>query len=103
MRIYTYNVVDGCSRYARTRQNGHLPGADTGFEVGTRRRIEGAGGGGGGATWKGVSPSPVGVGFGERLCSSPRIFCEIHVEFTLFASFCEDYDSLILTKFTKLK
>ena len=35
--------------------------------------------------------------------SSPRYFCKIHFEFTHFAAFCDDYDKLRLTKFTKLK
>ena len=48
-------------------------------------------------------PLPVGVRFGGGLCSSPRNFWKIHVEFTHFAEFCEDYNSLRLIKFTKLK
>ena len=52
---------------------------------------------------EGVSSSPIGVGFWEGLCLSPRNFCKMHVEFTHFAAFCEDYDILRLTKFTKLK
>ena len=35
-----------------------------------------------------VSPSPVGVGFGEGMCPAPRNFCKMHVEFTNFAAFC---------------
>ena len=48
-------------------------------------------------------PLPVGVGFGEGLCPYPRNVCKIQVEFSHFAAFCEDYDSLRLMKFTKFK
>ena len=65
-----------------------------------KRSIEGAEAGG---VWGGVSPSPVGVGFGEGLCPFPRNFCKMHVEFTHFAASSEDYNSLRLSKFTKLK
>ena len=37
----------------------------------------------------------------EGLYPFPRNLCEIHVEFTNFAAFCEDYNSLRLTKFSK--
>ena len=51
---------------------------------------------------EGVFSSPFGVWFGEGHSPSTRSFYKIHVEFTHFAAFCEDYGSLRLTKFTKL-
>ena len=51
---------------------------------------------------RGVS-FPVGVGFREGLYPSPRNCCTIHVEFTNFVAFYEEYDSLRLIKFIKLK
>ena len=71
-----------------------------GAEGAENRGAEGIKGVGSG---EGMSPFPVGVGFGEGLCASPRNVCKMHVEFTHFVTFCEDYDSLRLTKFTKLK
>ena len=69
-----------------------------GAEGAKKRGAEGAEGVG-----SGISPSPVGVGFEKGLCPSPRNLCKMHVEFPHFSAFCEDYDSLRLTKFTKLK
>ena len=55
-----------------------------------------------GWVWGGGPPPQLGWGLG-RAVPLPRNFSKMHVEFTHFAEFCEDGDSLRLTKFYQIK
>ena len=69
-----------------------------GAEGAEERGAKGAEGVGSG---EGMSPPQLGWGL-ARGCAHPNFFL-IHVQFTHLAAFCEDYNSLRLSKFTKLK
>ena len=56
----------------------------------------------GGGSREGCPPPQLGWVWGGAQALL-RNFCKIHDNFTHFASFCEDYDSLRLTQLTKLK
>ena len=50
-----------------------------------------------------ISPPQLGWGLGRGCAPTQEIFVKFTLNFIHFAEVCEDYDSLKLTKFTKLK